>query len=211
MEFRSKSDVVAEEIRALIQSAELQPGEVLRQRDLARRFGVSPTPVREALRRLEAEGFITSELHRGARVVRTESARIAENFLIRSTLEGLATELAAEKITDEKIEQLEILNKELATCDPDEPKRFELNRKFHFGIYEAADSPILTALLNLLWRSLDEGPGHGRPLGEAVQQHAALLEALRTRDPKLASEVIRGHVQGGVQYETEHGLHAKSD
>ena len=202
MNFRSKSDAVADALRGLIERGEFEPGHVLRQRELAARFGVSPTPVREALRRLEAEGYVISELHRGASVVRTEKARIEENFLIRAALEGLATELAAKKITDEQLEELEQINTDLASCDPDEPKRFELNRRFHFGIYAAAGSPILMSLLNLLWRSLNEGPGHGRPLDEAIAQHNALLEALRARDPELAGHRTRQHIQGGMRYET---------
>lgn len=205
MDFRSKSDMVAEAIRDLIERDELEPGAVLRQRDLATRFNVSPTPVREALRRLEAEGYVVSELHRGTTVVRTEEARIAENFLIRATLERLATELAARKITDQRLDELEALNREMAGCAPDEPRRFELNRRFHFGIYTAADSPILNSLLTLLWRSLNEGPGHGRPLDEAVKEHQRLIDALRRRDVADAVRCIGEHIEGGVGYETRHG------
>lgn len=198
MNFRSKSDVVAESIRGLIQTGEFPPGSVLRQRDLAERFRVSPTPVREALRRLEAEGYVNSELHRGATVVRTEKERLAENYLIRETLEGLATQLAAERITEEQIEQLEGINDELARYEPDDPRRLELNREFHFCIYEATGSPVLISLLNLLWRSLDTRPGHGRPLSEAVAQHRGVVEALRARDPELASQRVRDHIAGGL-------------
>lgn len=205
MNFQSKSDIVADAIRRLIQSNELEPGVVLRQRDLAERFGVSPTPVREALQRLEAEGFVSSELHRGATVVRPERARIEENFLIRESLEGLATRLAAQKIDEQTLQELTELNAELATLGPDDPRRFELNREFHFGIYRAADSPILNALLNLLWRSLDGGPGHGRPTSEAVSQHTDILAALRAGDGELAAAHVRHHIETGMSYETAYG------
>src|SRR6202030_4696543 len=94
-DYLSKSDIVARGIRELIQNGELQAGSVLRQRDLADRFRVSPTPVREALRQLETEGFVTNELHRGATVARAEDAMLQENQLIHAQLESLAAELAA--------------------------------------------------------------------------------------------------------------------
>lgn len=205
MNFQSKSDIVADAIRDMIQRNELEPGKVLRQRDLAERFGVSPTPVREALQRLEAEGFVSSELHRGATVVRPEEARIAENFLIRESLEGLATRLAAKKITQEQLDELDELNARLSQLAPDDPQRFVLNREFHFSIYRAADSPMLNALLNLLWRSLNGGPGHGRPTGEAVAQHTEILAALRAGDAELAAEHARTHIETGMPYEKAYG------
>lgn len=205
MDYLSKSDIVAKEIRDLIQRKELRPGEVLRQRDLAQRFGVSPTPVREALRRLEAEGYIVSELHRGATVVRTEKARITENFLVRAALEGLATEFAVKKISDQDLQMLEKLNQEMSECSSSDPKRLELNRRFHFRIYQAADSPILISLLTLLWRSLNEAPGAGRPLDESVSQHDRIIAALRDRDSEKAVMAVREHIEGWLPHAVEEG------
>jgi DNA-binding GntR family transcriptional regulator len=193
-EYLSKSDIVAKGIRALIQEGELLPGTVLRQRDLAERFNVSPTPVREALRQLEAEGFVTTELHRGATVVRTEDARLRENFLIRANLESLAASLAAGKVTDEELEKISDIADKLAACQPDDPTRTDLNRRFHFAIYESARSPVLLSLLNLLWRSLDGGPRVARSPKESAAQHRELVEALRKHDSALAAEVTRGHI-----------------
>jgi DNA-binding GntR family transcriptional regulator len=153
VEYLSKSEVVAIGIRNLIQNGEMAPGQVLRQRDLAERFQVSPTPVREALRKLEAEGSVTSELHHGATVVRAHDSRVYENFLIRASLESLAAGLAAEKATETDLRAI------AAILDRMEHKRMthaqatELNREFHFRMYEAADSPTLLTLLRMLWRS----------------------------------------------------------
>jgi DNA-binding GntR family transcriptional regulator len=204
-EYLSKSDIVAKGIRVLIQEGELSPGTVLRQRDLAERFNVSPTPVREALRQLEAEGFVTTELHRGATVVRTEDARIRENFLIRANLESLAASIAASKVTDDELEKIGAIADKLAACQPDDPARTDLNRRFHFAIYESARSPVLLSLLNLLWRSLDGGPRVTRPAKDSTAQHRELLGALRKHDSVLAAEVTRTHIltAGGFSHEEQ--------
>lgn len=201
--FRSKSDVVVEGIRSAILAGEFAPGHVLKQRDLATRYGVSPTPVREALRQLEAEGYVASKLHHGAVVVRTDEARISENSLIRAALEGLAVELAARKITPATIKKLEDLNDKLAHCRADSARRLELNRRLHFTIYRSAESPILESLLTLLWDSLEEreGPGHGRPLGEALEDHTRIIEALRIGDGRAAVRHIRDHIENGRRSE----------
>lgn len=200
MNYLSKSDVVAQGIRELIHSGELAPGDVLRQRDLARRFEVSPTPVREALRELEAEGFITSELHRGAVVVRPEDARLFENFLIRANLESLAAGLAAQKVTPKDLEEITVIFEELKRLDGHDRRRATLNRRFHFRIYEAARSPTLLSLLNLLWRALDGGPHVARPHEVSDQQHYALLQALRRGDSNAAAEFIRLHIMEGANH-----------
>lgn len=194
MEYLSKSEVVAIGIRNLIQNGEMAPGQVLRQRDLAERFQVSPTPVREALRKLEAEGFVTSELHHGATVVRAHDTRVHENFLIRASLESLAAGLAAQKATEADISEI------TAILDRMERKRItsaqatELNRDFHFRIYEAADSPTLMALLRMLWRSLGGEPQINVPDRQSPKQHRAILDAITRHDADLAAELTRSHI-----------------
>ena len=91
----SKTDLVAALIRELVITGELGPGEQLRQRDLALRFGVSQTPVREAMRRLESEGLLVCDTHRGFTVVAPGDGRVEENFQIRAALESLGAALAA--------------------------------------------------------------------------------------------------------------------
>jgi DNA-binding GntR family transcriptional regulator len=200
VDYLSKSDVVAQGIRELIHAGELAPGDLLRQRDLAKRFSVSPTPVREALRKLEAEGFIATELHRGAVVVRSEDARLFENFLIRANLESLAAGLAAQKITPEDLEEITKIYDELTQLAPDDGRRATLNRRFHFRIYEAARSPTLLALLNLLWCALDGGPRVARTREVSDQHHYALLQALRREDSNAAAEFTRLHIMEGANH-----------
>ena len=94
----SKTDLVAALIRELVITGELAAGEPLRQRDLAQRFGVSQTPVREAMRRLESEGLLVCDTHRGFTVAAPELGPVEENFQIRAALESLGVSLAAHKI-----------------------------------------------------------------------------------------------------------------
>jgi DNA-binding GntR family transcriptional regulator len=200
MEYRSKSDVVADALREEIRLGRLESGALLRQRDLADRFGVSPTPVREALRRLEAEGFVVSVLHRGAQVVRREQARLEENFLIRAALEPLAAKLAAERITADDLTELTRLHERLSAADGlDAAALAELNQAFHLRIYESAASPVLMTLLRLLWSSAGETPSRRRGAGESSAQHAAILDALRRGDGEAAAEKTRLHIEEAMR------------
>ena len=196
----SKSDLVTDALRELITDRQLSPGAPLRQRDLAEQFDVSYTPVREALRRLEAEGLVARDVHRGASVARTEPEELAENYRILAALEVLAGTLAVPKISDDDIAEIEDLYQQVAACDPGEERLAELNRRFHFRIYECARSPMLLLLMRLLWRSFPAGPQAGRPHAESVHQHAQLIEALKRRDQDRVAAVIREHVLGSIRY-----------
>src|SRR5262249_23628274 len=99
----SKSDMVTDVLRELITDRWLSPGTPLRQRNLAQQFEVSYTPVREALRRLESEGLVASDVHRGATVARTESTELEENYRILAALEALAGSFASAKMTDDDL------------------------------------------------------------------------------------------------------------
>ena len=196
----SKSDMVTDLLRELITDRQLSPGTPLRQRDLAEQFDVSYTPVREALRRLESEGLVVTDVHRGATVARTESEELEENYRILAALEALAGSLAVAKMTDGDLAEIEALYREIAACEPDDERLAELNRQFHFRVYECARSPMLLLLMRLLWRSFPDGPQAGRPHQESVQQHAELVSALKERDEERVIAIIRDHVYGSIEY-----------
>jgi DNA-binding GntR family transcriptional regulator len=133
-------------------------------------------------------------------VARTESEELAENYRILAALEALAGTLAVPKISDRDIAEIEELYRQVADCDPGDEQLAELNRRFHFRIYECARSPMLLLLMRLLWRSFPAGPQAGRPHTESVRQHAQLIEALRRRDEDQVAAVIRDHVLGSITY-----------
>jgi DNA-binding GntR family transcriptional regulator len=201
----SKSDMVTDILRELITDRQLSPGTPLRQRELAEQFDVSYTPVREALRRLESEGLVIADVHRGATVARTESEELEENYQILAALEALAGSLAVSKMTDDDLAEIEALYRQVAACQPDDDRLMELNRQFHFRIYECARSPMLLLLMRILWRSFPHGPQAGRPHQESIHQHAQLIKALELRDEDQVATIIRQHVLGSIKYLPQHG------
>src|ERR1700691_6577913 len=146
----SKTDLVAALIREQVITGELPAGRQLRQRDLAQRFGVSQTPVREAMRRLESEGLLVCDTHRGFTVVAPDDGRIEENFQIRAALESLGASLAARRIDAGGLARLRDLNEKMRALADEDPYYAELNREFHFTVYEFARSPLLLSLMRPL-------------------------------------------------------------
>jgi len=192
--------MVTNALRELIIDRQLSPGAPLRQRDLADQFAVSYTPVREALRRLESEGLVVTDVHRGAAVARAESDALEENYRILAALEALAGSLAVAKMTEDDLAEIEACHRQVAACRPDDDRFAELNRSFHFRVYECARSPMLLLLMRLLWRSFPGGPQAGRPYRESARQHAQLVRALKRKDEEQVAAIIRDHVLGSIDY-----------
>jgi DNA-binding GntR family transcriptional regulator len=180
--YLSKTDLVAALIRELIITGELGAGEQLRQRDLAQRFGVSQTPVREAMRRLESEGLLVCDTHRGFSVVASDEGRVEENFQIRAALESLGASLAARKIDADGLARLRDLNEKMRALADDDPSYAELNREFHFTVYSYA--------------SLHGGPRVSRPRAESAGQHDQILTALSDGDAAGAAAQTYQHIMG---------------
>jgi DNA-binding GntR family transcriptional regulator len=201
--YMSKSDMVTALLRDQILSGELRPSGPLRQRDIAVRFGVSQTPVREALRRLESEGLVVSDTHRGATVAESKAGALEENYQIRAALESLGAMLAARVITDAQVDRLEELNATMRSVGEDAAAYLPLNREFHFTIYEAADSPLLLTLMRLLWKSMHGGPLVLRSHAESTRQHQVLIDALRARDGDAAAQITRDHILGSAHLDPD--------
>jgi DNA-binding GntR family transcriptional regulator len=192
----SKTDLVVALIRELVITGELAAGEQLRQRDLAQRFGVSQTPVREAMRRLESEGLLVCDTHRGFTVMAPDDGPVAENFQIRAALESLGASLAASKIDADGLARLAALNERMRSLADDDPAYADLNREFHFTVYEYAHSPLLLSLMRLLWAALHGGPRVARTHAESARQHDEILAALRAGDAEAAAQRTREHIDG---------------
>ena len=194
----SKTDMVAALIRQLIITGELSAGEQLRQRDLAQRFHVSQTPIREALRRLESEGLVVGDTHRGFTVVEPDDGPVEENFQIRAALESLGASLAARKIDADGIRRLRDLNDQMRALGDDDPRYADLNREFHFMVYEHAGSPLLLSLMRLLWASLHGGPPVSRTHAESARQHDEILDALSAGDAATAAARTHQHIMSAA-------------
>ena len=210
----TKADDVALLIEEAIVSGELEPGTVLRQEQLSERFRVSRTPVREALRRLAALGLVSFEPNRGVRVRTLSREELYEAFLVRAELESLATEVAAGKITDDDLVELEAaerrfsrLSEELRTREPGEERRtimgdwVRANHAFHDVIYRVADLPLVERLAKGARRTFS-GPAVWAPGDESInelyalneRQHRAIQEALAVGSVEGARTIAREHV-----------------
>src|SRR4029077_19176796 len=133
--------------------------------------------------RLESEGLVIGDTHRGFTVVEPDDGPVEENFQIRAALESLGASLAARKIDAAGIARLQELNDRMRALDEGDPRYASLNREFHFSVYEYARSPLLLSLMRLLWASLHGGPRGLRTHAEAARQDDELLAALRAGEP----------------------------
>jgi DNA-binding GntR family transcriptional regulator len=201
--YTSKTELVTSMLRELIVTGELAAGTSLRQRDLAARLGVSSTPVREALRRLESEGLVSTDLHRSATVAESSLDATEENYLIRASLESLAARLAAKHITEDQLRTIEKINAQIVGLADDDAAYGALNRDFHFAIYQAAASPVLLSLMRMLWQAMPDGPKVARSHHESAAEHGAIIDALREGDGDRAAELTHNHIVGSTHLEEE--------
>ncbi|GAA5236340.1 GntR family transcriptional regulator [Verticiella sediminum] len=194
----------AEQIQAILESdifsGKLAPGARLDEVDLATRFNVSRTPVREALRHLASAGLIQIRNRQPAQVVQLSAHRLIEMFQVMAELEGLCARLAARRITAQELEGLRALHTqliELARTDKVEAF-YEINRLFHEGIYAASQNEFLAeqtrALRNRIGayrRLVTQRPSRRR---DTLREHEDVLRCLAEGDDGGAAEAMRGHV-----------------
>ncbi len=190
---------IASSLRESIIRRELRPGQKLTEPELAVRLGISRTPIREAFRQLESEGFLTVIPRRGA-VVSTITAKEIEDFYeLRSLLEGYAARMAVEKISDGDIDKMKKINQKLEELAEKEQVEgfFAKNDEFHNCFLELCGNSKLVEIRNsMVKRFLGfrmatlSLPGR---LIESVNQHRKIIKALEHRDGKLAEAVVREH------------------
>lgn len=189
---------VREWMRAAIADGTLEPGSRIVQTEIATLLGVSPTPVREAMRDLAAEGLIKMHARRVATVTSIDTDELREIRLLRVTLESLCARLCAERITPEDLAEAERMQEEMER-DPDLGTYVELNRAFHLHLYEAARSPRLMQMLMSL-RSATPGmlsvafTRDAARRADGLEEHRRFLKACRDRDLDTAEQVLGGHV-----------------
>jgi DNA-binding GntR family transcriptional regulator len=227
----TKADDIAVVIEEAIVSGELTPGSVLRQEQLSERFGVSRTPVREALRRLAALGLVSFEPNRGVRVRTLTHHDLREAFLVRAELEGLVTEIAAQKMTPEALEELgeaesrfSRLTKEVRSHEPGGGRRslmsewMRANHAFHDVLYRVADVPYIESVSKAARRTFS-GPAVWAPADEHLDhlyernqaEHRAIRQALLAGSVGGARELAREHVMHSFELLTTILEHVGSD
>ena len=203
--YKPLREVVAETLREAIVNGILKPGERLMEIQLAEELGVSRTPVREAIRKLELEGFVVMIPRRGTYVADLSIKDINEVFEIRTALDVLAAGLAVERITEDELEQLERLLVEIGELidEGDIDKIVECDSQFHDVLYRASRNDRLVGIINNLreqftrFRSITISyPGR---IQKSVEEHCRLVEAIAGRDTELAQQIAREHMENSEQ------------
>lgn len=199
--YKPLREIVFQALREAIISGELKPGERLMEVQLAEEMGVSRTPVREAIRKLELEGLVVMVPRKGAYVAGLSMKDAADVFEVRQSLEGLAAALAAERITDEEIEALERILLEIN----DAAEKNDLNliiqkdAEFHNILFKASRNDKLVQIINKLKEQIDrfriqsfENPGR---LKKLVEEHKKIVEAISERNVEKAKKLAEEHIE----------------
>jgi hypothetical protein len=198
-------DIVCEVLRDAIRSGVLKPGEWLKENDLADELLVSRTPVREAIRKLEQEGYVVTVPRRGAYVASVSIRDINEIFEIRAALESLACELAAERITEEEQERLERLLVAIGRAieEHDMDRIVQTDIEFHELLYQAARNQRLLLIIGHLREQLTRfrtiSMSYPGRLKATLEEHRAIVDAIGSGDARLARRVGAKHMEHSEQ------------
>lgn len=221
--YATKSEYAYTLIRRAIFSGEYAPGSTLNQALLAQTIGISTTPLREALRRLSAEGLVHLDSHRDARVSDLTAEESRDLLEMRRSLDPLAISLAAERRSREDIDRMRAAQREMdsyrssaTVVDP------QAHREFHATLYRASHNELLTATLDSLWdkaeryrllglrtvRRDDEDISVKRTRKSA--EHAAILDCVIQGDGKRGAELMRLHIDKSLEARAVSSLNAHS-
>jgi DNA-binding GntR family transcriptional regulator len=205
---KTVSSMAQERIRAAILDGILLPGTRIDQNQLAKDLNTSLVPVREALKKLEGEGFVQIIPRRGAFVTDTSIRDMEDLYFARSILEGQAGYHAATRISKDELKQLDMLHVKVghALESHDFDEFSQLNRQFHFIIYEAAGSTYLSGMIASLWDLADRYRYRYvffKDQASVIQaEHKQILDACHAHDPKALREAIIYHMNqtlSGIQ------------
>ena len=191
---------VFKKLREDILNGRYQENDELREAAIGEELGVSRTPVREAIRKLELEGLVVMVPRKGAYVAGMSMKDIHEVFELRSALEGLAVTLAAERITDDELEELERqVVKESEEREADLDTIVFIDTTIHDMIYQAARNQRLVQFISILQEQLQRfraaslsKPGRSKT---ALEEHKKIVEALAERNGKLAAKLAKEHIE----------------
>ena len=198
---KTKKDLLVELLRDAIISGELEPGTRLLQEEIAERFEVSPTPVREAIQQLVAEGVLSHSPYKGVQVAEVKLEDVRETYLIRAVVENLATRLAVPNLKVSDIQRLHAIQSEITvqTNAGDIARIRKLNHEFHMLIYNAADVPQLLQIIKSLWTKSPWDTLHVIPNRPSmiIQEHQQIIDAIDAANPELAGDCMQAHIEAG--------------
>ncbi len=203
-------------IKDAVVTGRLKPGERVPEQEIAESFGISRTPIREAFRQLESEGFITVTPRKGAVVSPITDKDVSEFYAIKSLLEGFAARTACLTLTPKEIKRLETLNSQMEKCaERDDVKGFfKLDNQFHDTFLKACGNEKLCVLIHQLVQQFERFritalalPGRMR---DSVRQHFEIIEAFKTGNTVLVETLVKANAERGRDVLVEEILKEKT-
>lgn len=200
---RALYEEVAELLRQRIFQRELEPGSWIDEVKLAQEYGISRTPLREALKVLAAEGLVTMKVRRGAYVTEVSEQDLAEVYHLLSLLESDAAGVVARRATEAEVAELRSLHAELESSVKDRDRFFTINERFHMRLLEIAANKWRNQMVADLRKVMKLNRHHslfkqGR-LEASLNEHRQLMAALRARDAGQAQQLMRRHLANGEE------------
>ncbi|GAB3677419.1 GntR family transcriptional regulator [Salinisphaera aquimarina] len=196
----------AQRIRAMINEGRLEPGIRVPEKQLCEQFGISRTPLREALKVLASEGFVELLPNRGARVVKLTRRMLEDTLDVMSSLEGLSGELACRHVSSEEIETIRALHQKMLEHyqQGDLAAYFDVNRRIHETLVAAARNQVLFDM----YQNLNERVRRFRFSAEmtperwavVVDEHEQMIDALQDRDGARLGAILRGHLSHKLDF-----------
>ena len=197
---------VAELLRQRIfagKANDLEPGAWIDELKLAQEYGISRTPLREAIKVLAAEGLVTMKMRRGAYVTEVNAKDLRDVFHLMAVLEADAAGTVASTATAAQLLELEALHQQLEKSTKDRVKFFQLNEAFHVKLLEIADNKWRDQMVADLRKvmKLNRAQSLTRPgrIEESLAEHAAIMAALKKRDGAAAQAAMRSHIESGQE------------
>ena len=194
---------VAELLRQRIFRRELEPGSWIDEMKLAQEYGISRTPLREALKVLAAEGLMTMKVRRGAYVTEVSESDLADVYHLLSLLESDAAGVVAQRATDAQLKELQVLQKELEAAAGNREKFFAVNERFHMRLLEIAGNRWRNQMVADLRKVMKLYRHHslfkqGR-LEASLKEHRQIVAALKARNGERARQLMQQHFANGKE------------
>ena len=200
---RALYEEVAELLRQRIFSRELEPGSWIDELKIAEEYGISRTPLREALKVLAAEGLVTMKVRRGAYVTEVSEKDLADVYHLLSLLESDAGGVVAERASDEEIASLQALHAELEAAVGERDRFFAINEQFHMRVLELARNrwreQMVADLRKVMKLNRHNSLLKSGRIEESLAEHRAIVAALAQRDAALTVQRMREHFQNGLE------------
>ena len=197
---------VAELLRQRIfagKASDMEPGAWIDEMKLSAEYGISRTPLREAIKVLAAEGLVTMKMRRGAYVTEVNAKDLSDVFHLMAVLEADAASTVAQTATDKQLQELDALHQQLEKSVKDRVKFFTINEAFHTRLLQIADNKwrdqMVADLRKVMKLNRAQSLLKAGRIEESLAEHAAIMTALKKRDAAAAQAAMRAHIESGLE------------